>query len=217
MSTLSQLDRGVSARPGELLGEYAVRWLVVSDDVPLTAVLAAQVDLAERQRFEGWTVYENLSFRPRVEEPSGSWVSTRAGATGPVSDARVRRRRQCGSGLDAGLEAVRLGERSVGCRRRCLTIGRTGCEQAWPWPRHSSCLPLPLWRFGGESNDDPSWSPSGPRGGAGGIGVGDPSGRTGAVSSEVGFEPERAAIRRVRGTERAVDGCDPGGGIRGSR
>ncbi len=89
-STLSQLDRGVSARPGELLGEYAVRWLVVSDDVPLTAVLAAQVDLAERQRFEGWTVYENLSSRPRAEEPSGSWVSTRAGATGPGSDARVR-------------------------------------------------------------------------------------------------------------------------------
>ena len=73
-----------------MLGEYAIRWLVVADDTPLTPVLTAQVDLAERQRMEGWTVYENLSFRPRVEAPREGWVAERSGANGPAFEGRVR-------------------------------------------------------------------------------------------------------------------------------
>jgi hypothetical protein len=53
-------------------------------------VLAAQVDLADRQRIPGWTIYENLAFEPRVPEPSGDWVASRSGATGPASDTRIR-------------------------------------------------------------------------------------------------------------------------------
>lgn len=89
-AALLQLNRGVDARPGELLGDFAIRWLVVSSETPLSAVLTAQVDLAERQRMEGWTVYENLAYRPRIDGPDAGWVSARASATGPVSDGRVR-------------------------------------------------------------------------------------------------------------------------------
>jgi hypothetical protein len=88
-AALRLLNRGIEARPGELLGEYAVRWLVVSDDTPLAPVLTAQVDLAERQRLEGWTVFENLAYRPRVEAPEG-WVARRSIAEGPAADVRIR-------------------------------------------------------------------------------------------------------------------------------
>jgi GT2 family glycosyltransferase len=89
-AVLLEVNRGIDARPGEMLGDFAVRWLVVSDAAPLTAVLTAQVDLAERQRLDGWTVYENLSYRPRVSASGDGWVAARASATGPASEVRVR-------------------------------------------------------------------------------------------------------------------------------
>ncbi len=89
-NTLTAVNAGATARPGELLSEFAVRWVVVADGTPLVEVLASQVDLAERQRFEGWSVYENLAARSRLEHPSGTWVAGRTAAEGPAGDARVR-------------------------------------------------------------------------------------------------------------------------------
>lgn len=89
-NTLSQVDAGAGARPGELLAEYAIRWVVVADGTPMADVLAAQVDLAERSRLEGWSVFENLAARPRLEHPSSTWVMGRTVGTGPATDARVR-------------------------------------------------------------------------------------------------------------------------------
>jgi hypothetical protein len=87
---LGVVNRGAGARPGELLAEFAVRWVVVSDAAPLLDVLQAQVDLAERPGLPGWSVYENLAARPRLEHPSGTWTVDRTTAAGPASDARVR-------------------------------------------------------------------------------------------------------------------------------
>ena len=89
-NTLTAVNAGSTARPGELLAEFAVRWVVVADGTPLLDVLASQVDLAERQRLEGWAVYENLAARPRLEHPAGTWEGARAGAGGPPGDARIR-------------------------------------------------------------------------------------------------------------------------------
>lgn len=88
--TLMEVNDGATARPGELLSEFAVRWVVVADGTPLLEVLASQVDLAERQRLEGWAVYENLAGRPRLEHPGGTWQATRTTARGPASDVRIR-------------------------------------------------------------------------------------------------------------------------------
>lgn len=89
-NTLAAVDAGADARPGELLAEYAIRWVVVADGTPMSDVLAAQVDLAERSRLEGWSVYENLAARPRLEHPSSTWVMGRTVGAGPASDARIR-------------------------------------------------------------------------------------------------------------------------------
>ncbi|MDH4117825.1 MAG: hypothetical protein OEW30_10610 [Acidimicrobiia bacterium] len=86
--TLIAVDGGVNARPGAALAEFAIRWVVVADDAPLSEVLGPQVDLAERRRVEGWTVFENLAFRPRVS--GDGWVATRTAASGPASDSVVR-------------------------------------------------------------------------------------------------------------------------------
>jgi hypothetical protein len=89
-ASLAEVDRGATARPGELLAEFGVRWVAISDDAPVLDVIQSQVDLAERQRLEGWTVYENLASRPRLEHPAGAWTMARTSGAGPAADERIR-------------------------------------------------------------------------------------------------------------------------------
>lgn len=70
-----------SVRPGEILAPFAIRWLVVLDGAPVTAMLDAQVDLAEIPVSPGVRVFENLAARPRADAPS--WTSERVEASGP--------------------------------------------------------------------------------------------------------------------------------------
>jgi hypothetical protein len=86
--TLRTIDTGATARPGALLAQFAIRWVVVAEDSPFLDVLQAQVDLAERQLQPGVRIFENLAFVPRVG--ATGWVGSRTTATGPAGDARVR-------------------------------------------------------------------------------------------------------------------------------
>jgi hypothetical protein len=90
-ATLARIDLGASARPGAALAEFGIRWVVVSEDTPLSRSLRAQVDLAERSVEPGLSVFENLAYQPRVVTEGGpAWQAERIGAGGPASDARVR-------------------------------------------------------------------------------------------------------------------------------
>ena len=88
---LAQIAAGGVTRPGELLAPFAVRWVLVFDEVPLLQNLDTQVDLAPLPIAEGVSVFDNLAARPRVEASDGSaWSAERTGATGPAGDGTVR-------------------------------------------------------------------------------------------------------------------------------
>jgi GT2 family glycosyltransferase len=103
-AALSEAQLAVSARPGALLAPFAVRWLVVLDGVPVTAMLDAQVDLAELPVAPGVRVFENLAVRPRVEAPA--WSSDRVEASGVPFDGPVRLADNAAAGWRPGGRAV---------------------------------------------------------------------------------------------------------------
>lgn len=88
---LAVIERRAEPRPGGILAEFAIRWVVVLGDVPISESLRAQLDLAERPVEPGMTIYENLAARPRAEpDQGGAWVAARTVATGPTGGGRVR-------------------------------------------------------------------------------------------------------------------------------
>ncbi len=88
---LDVVERGAETRPGALLADFAVRWIVVLDDAPLAERLVTQVDLAEVPLAPGVRVFENLSARSRVTASDGAeWTARPDSATGPKGSGAVR-------------------------------------------------------------------------------------------------------------------------------
>lgn len=90
-AALARIDAGNRVRPGAELAEFAIRWVVALDDVPLLDALDGQVDLSRRPLEPDVTVYENLAARPRIEpEDGGPWTADRVGGSGPSGPFLVR-------------------------------------------------------------------------------------------------------------------------------
>jgi hypothetical protein len=87
---LADIEQASSARPGAMLAEFGIRWVVVEENTSLADRLVAQVDLEERLVQPELIVLENLSFRPRLEAERAGWVTSRAGAAGDAFDGRIR-------------------------------------------------------------------------------------------------------------------------------
>lgn len=87
---LDLIDRGDVLEPGELLGPFAIRWVVVTDDLQFADVLSAQLDLTEVPLSEGVRVFRNDSYVPRVSGSVDGWDATYAGAAGPPSGGSIR-------------------------------------------------------------------------------------------------------------------------------
>lgn len=88
---LERIERADVARPGELLAPFAIRWIVVMDEVPLADALRSQVDLVKVPLEPEVEVYQNTAARPRAEADSGAvWVSSRTSAEGPAFTGSVR-------------------------------------------------------------------------------------------------------------------------------
>lgn len=85
---LARLDAGDVLRPGGMLAEFGVRWIVVLDRAPLADSLRAQADLASIPLTPDLVVFENQAARPRVD--AAGWTEERIGGSGPAGDGTVR-------------------------------------------------------------------------------------------------------------------------------
>ncbi len=87
---LDVIDRGDVLEPGRLLAPFAIRWVMVVDDVEFSDRLSAQLDLTEVPLSPGVRVFRNESFAPRLSGPSEDWDATFAGGVGPAGPGSVR-------------------------------------------------------------------------------------------------------------------------------
>lgn len=70
--SIDRIASGAELRPGQLLSEYAIEWVVIAGpESPLDQVLESQLDLVPTPLAEGWKVYENPASSPMAGGDEG--------------------------------------------------------------------------------------------------------------------------------------------------
>jgi hypothetical protein len=87
---LDVIDRADVLEPGRLLAPFAIRWVMVVDDVEFADRLTAQLDLTEVPLSPGVRVFRNESFVPRLSGTPEPWDATFAGGIGRAAPGSVR-------------------------------------------------------------------------------------------------------------------------------
>jgi GT2 family glycosyltransferase len=83
-SALTAVVSGAELRPGAMLADFAIDWVVIEgEETTLDEVLVGQLDLLPTPLLGGARVYDNMSGQPLAAGSTGAWSRSGAGFTGP--------------------------------------------------------------------------------------------------------------------------------------
>lgn len=90
-SAVDRIASGAELRPGALLSEFSVDWVVVDgEETPFDTILESQLDLVPTPLATGARVYENPESAPLASTEEGStWRRRGTGFGGDLSDGRA--------------------------------------------------------------------------------------------------------------------------------
>jgi hypothetical protein len=86
-AALDRMGAGGELRPGQLLAQFGIRWIVFTEPNPLLSALESQLDLRQLPGLE-YTTYESEVFSPRAVAENGvAWVWERPDYVAPDSSS----------------------------------------------------------------------------------------------------------------------------------